>query len=121
MSWLAPFAEVECCDIVTVGRKSGLPRKTELWFGIVGDTLILVSGTGHSDWRENLLTNPAVEVHIKENVRMGTARLVTDADERRAYGDVMAAKYDWEGDPSIGLTRYAWCYEVPVVAISNWS
>jgi len=47
--------------------------------------------------------------------------LVTDADERRAYGDVMAAKYDWEGDPSIGLTRYAWCYEVPVVAISNWS
>ena len=120
MSWLAPFTEVECCDIVTVGRKSGQPRKIELWFGVVDDTLILVSGTEHSDWRENLLANSSVEVHIEGNARSGTARLVTDADERRSYGDVMAAKYDWEGDPSIGLTRHAWCYEVPVVAISNW-
>ena len=87
----------------------------------MGDTLILVSGTGRSDWRENLLANASVEVHIDGNVRVGSARMVTDADERRAYGDVMAAKYDWDGDPSIGLTRYAWCYEVPVVAIGNWS
>jgi len=86
----------------------------------VGDTLILVSGTGHSDWRENLLANASVDVHIEGNVRSGTARLVTDAGERRAFGEVMEAKYDWEGDPSIGLTRHAWCYEVPVVAISNW-
>jgi deazaflavin-dependent oxidoreductase (nitroreductase family) len=121
VSWLAPFTNVECCDIVTVGRKSGQQRKTELWFGVVGDTLILVSGTGHSDWRENLLANASVDVHVEGNVRSGTARLVTDADERRAFGDVMAAKYDWDGDPSIGLTRHAWCYEVPVVAISNWS
>ena len=87
----------------------------------MGDTLILVSGTGRSDWRENLLANASVEVHIEGSVRVGSARMVTDADERRAYGDVMAAKYDWDGDPSIGLTRYAWCYEVPVVAIGNWS
>ena len=120
MTWLAPFAEVECCDIVTVGRKSGQPRKTELWFGVVDDSLILVSGTEHSDWRENLIANASVDVYIKGNVRRGTARLVTKADERRAYGDVMAAKYDWDGDPSIGLTRHAWCYVVPVVAISNW-
>ncbi|MFM8815607.1 MAG: nitroreductase/quinone reductase family protein, partial [Actinomycetes bacterium] len=93
----------------------------ELWFGVVGDTLILVSGTGHSDWRENLVANASVEVHIQGNVRVGRARMVTDIDERRAFGDVMAAKYDWDGDPSIGLTRHAWCYEVPAVAISNWS
>jgi deazaflavin-dependent oxidoreductase (nitroreductase family) len=121
VSWLAPFTEVECCDIVTVGRKSGQPRKTELWFGVVGDTLILVSGTEHSDWRENLILNTSVEVHMEGDVRVGRARMVTDADERRAFGEVMAAKYDWDGNPSIGLTRYAWCYEVPVVAISNWS
>ena len=121
MSWLTPLTDVECCDIVTVGRKSGQPRKTELCFGVVGDTLILVSGTKHSDWRENLVANASVEVHIEGNVRVGRARMVTDLDERRACGDVMAAKYDWDGDPSIGLTRHAWCYEVPVVAISDWS
>jgi deazaflavin-dependent oxidoreductase (nitroreductase family) len=91
VSWLTPFTDVECCDIVTVGRKSGQPRKTELWFGVVGDTLILVSGTAHSDWRENLLANSSVDVHIEGNVRRGTARLVSDAVERRAFGDGMAA------------------------------
>ena len=87
---------------------------------MVDDTLFLVSGTEHSDWRENLLANSSVEVHIEGNARSGIARLVTEADERRLFGDVMAAKYDWEGDPGIGLTRHAWCYEVPGVAISNW-
>ena len=45
---------------------------------------------------------------------------MTDADERRRVGDLMGAKYPWDGDPSIGLTLQAWCYEVPVLAISNW-
>ena len=29
----------------------------------------------------------------------------------------MGAKYVWDGDPSIGLTYPAWCYDVPAVAI----
>jgi hypothetical protein len=29
----------------------------------------------------------------------------------------MGAKYVWGGDPDIGLTYQAWCYEVPAVAI----
>ena len=33
---------------------------------------------------------------------------------------MMAAKYRWGGDPSIGLTYEAWCFEVPAVAISDW-
>lgn len=120
MSWLAPYANVECCDIVTIGRVSGKPRATELWFGVVEDTMILISGTAQSDWRENALANSRVEVRINDVVKTGVARLVTDASERQRFGDVMAAKYDWDGDPSIGLTRHAWCYEAPVIAISNW-
>ena len=32
----------------------------------------------------------------------------------------MGQKYPWDGDASIGLTRQAWCYEVPVLAIDSW-
>ena len=32
----------------------------------------------------------------------------------------MGAKYRWDGDPSIGLTRQSWCYEVPLLAIDHW-
>ena len=32
----------------------------------------------------------------------------------------LAEHADADGDPSIGLTRHAWCYEVPVLAIEQW-
>ena len=32
-------------------------------------------------------------------------------------GDLMGAKYVWGGDPAIGLTYDAWCYDVPAVAV----
>ncbi len=49
---------------------------------------------------------------------VGRARDVTDTDERRRCGDLMGGKYVWGGDPSIGLTYEAWCYDVPAIAIN---
>ena len=118
MSWLAKFTERECCDVVTIGRKSGKKRMTELWFGVVGEEVVFISGTPRCDWRANMLANPAVAVSFGEVSRGGRARLVTDPDERRRIGDVMGAKYDWSGDEDIGLTRDAWVYECPVFAVS---
>ena len=118
MSWLAQFTERECCDVVTIGRKSGKKRMTELWFGVVGEEVVFISGTPRCDWRANMLANPAVTVSFGEVSRSGRARLVTEPVERRRIGDVMGAKYDWSGDEDIGLTRDAWVYECPVFAVS---
>jgi deazaflavin-dependent oxidoreductase (nitroreductase family) len=118
LNWLAQFAERECCDVVTIGRKSGTERMTELWFGVVGDEVVFISGTPRCDWRANMLANPAVTVIFGEVSRSGHARLVTEPDERRRIGDVMGAKYDWSGDEAIGLTRDAWVYECPVFAVT---
>ena len=117
MGWLDSFVDRECCDLVTVGRRSGKPRTTELWFGISGDEVLFISGTQRCDWRANLLANPKVTVVFGEVSRRGRARLVTDPDERRRFGDVMGAKYDWSGDEEIGLTRDAWVYECPLFAV----
>ena len=95
MSWLAQFTERECCDVVTIGRKSGKERTTELWFGVVGEEVVFISGTPRCDWRANMLANQAVTVSFGEVSRSGRARLVTEPDERRRIGDVMGAKYDW--------------------------
>jgi deazaflavin-dependent oxidoreductase (nitroreductase family) len=118
LNWLAQFAERECCDVVTIGRKSGTERMTELWFGVVGDEVVFISGTPRCDWRANMLANPAVTVIFGEVSRSGRARLVTEPDERRRIGDIMGAKYDWSGDEAIGLTRDAWVYECPVFAVT---
>jgi hypothetical protein len=65
-----------------------------------------------------MLASPAVTVSFGEVSRRGRARLVTEPDERRRIGDVMGAKYDWSGDEAIGLTRDAWVYECPVLAVT---
>lgn len=118
MTWLARHRDVECCDIVTTGRVSGRPHEIEIWFGAIDGTMYLISGNGPgADWYRNLLTNPEVTVKLAGDRHLGSARDVTDADERRRCGDVMGAKYVWDGDASIGLTYEAWCYDVPAIAI----
>jgi hypothetical protein len=34
---------------------------------------------------------------------------------------ILAAKYGWDGDPSIDLTRDAWCYDKPVLVLRHES
>ena len=122
MSWLAEHADIECCDLTTTGRISGRAHEVEIWFGVIGDALYLISGNGPgADWYRNALVTPQVTVRISEMSRRGIAAPVTDADERRRVGDLMGAKYPWDGDPSIGLTFEMCCYEVPVLAVSTWS
>lgn len=121
MSWLAPFVDEENCYLSTVGRRSGRVHEVEIWFGVVGDTLYLISGYGPTaDWFRNALVTPEVTVRVQDQRRRGTARELLDATERRTVGELMGAKYPWDGDPSIGLTFEAWCFDVPVLAITNW-
>lgn len=120
MSWLAAHADTECCYLGTVGRVSGRTHEVEIWFGVVGDVLYLINGSGAADWYRNALANPRVTVRVDGETRAGTAFPLDDPDVRRRVGDLMGAKYPWEGDPSIGLTFEMWCYEVPVLAVSEW-
>jgi len=119
--WLAAHVDDECCDITTIGRRTGNAHEIEIWFGVIGDTMYLISGNGPSaDWYRNALVQPRVSVRLAGELHHGVARAVTDPQERRRVGDLMGDKYSWDGDASIGLTRHAWCYEVPVLAIGNW-
>ena len=112
----------DCCDVTTIGRKTGRPHKIEIWFGVIDDTMYLISGNGAgADWYRNALADPSVVVDLGGHTFTARARAVTDPDERRRVGDLMGDKYGWDGDSSIGLTRQAWCYEVPVLAISEWA
>ena len=118
MSWLIPHADVECCAIVTTGRRSGYPHEIEIWFGVMDGAMYLISGNGPTaDWYLNMLARPEVLVQLADEQRSGRAGDITDPDERRRCGDLMGAKYVWDGDPDIGLTYEAWCYDVPAIVI----
>lgn len=116
--WIAEYAATECCDIVTTGRRTGEPHEVEIWFGVMDGAMYLISGNGATaDWYRNLLAHPEVTVKLAGRELAGRARDVIDPEERRRCGDLMGSKYVWDGDPSIGLTYDAWCYDVPAIAI----
>ncbi len=74
-------------DITTTGRKTGQPRRLEIWFYNVDGRLFLAGPPGRRDWYANLLANPRFTFHLKESTHAdipATAKPVREESERRA-------------------------------------
>jgi deazaflavin-dependent oxidoreductase (nitroreductase family) len=56
-------------DITTMGRKTGQPRRTEIWFHNVEGHLYITGTPGRRDWYANLLAHPEFTFHLKQSVR----------------------------------------------------
>ena len=74
-------------DITTTGRKSGQPRRIEIWLHYFGEGVGYLTGSpGTRDWSANLLANPQFTVHVKRGAqadRAAEASPVRDPQERR--------------------------------------
>ena len=116
------YADTDVCYLTTTGRRTGRPHRIEIWFGVAEGIMYLISGNGPgADWFMNLRADPEVRIEVADEMRLATARVVTDAVERRLVGEIMREKHgDWGGDPLIGLTIEAWRFEVPAAAIEDW-
>ena len=73
-------------EITTTGRRSGKPRRIEIWSFYIDGKVLLMGFRGKHDWYANLLANPELTYHLKEGAHRdvsATARPVTDETERR--------------------------------------
>ena len=73
-------------DITTTGRKTGLPRRIEIWFHRLGESWYLSTLPGQPHWAANLVANPRFTVHLKHGLTRdlpATAAPITDPTERR--------------------------------------
>ena len=92
---LARLAGVDFCYLTTTGRVTGRPHEIEIWFGVSGGALYMMSGGGESaDWVKNLLKDSHASVRVADRRFTGVGRLVTGADEERRVRRLLAAKYD---------------------------
>ena len=90
-------ADEPYCYLTTTGRVSGEPREIEIWFGLEGQTVYLLSGGGdRSNWVRNLKQEPRVTVRTGDQQQAGTARVVEDSEERERARVLLAAKYGME-------------------------
>ena len=88
------LGELSYCYLTTTGRRSGQPREIEIWFGLRGSTVYLLSGGGErSDWVRNLRAEPAVTVRIGETTFAGTARIVEESEEQGVARPLVHGKY----------------------------
>ena len=73
-------------DITTVGRRSGQPRRIEIWFHSL-DGRIYISGLpGRRGWYANVVAHPDFVFHLKETAQAdlpARAHPITDPAERR--------------------------------------
>lgn len=73
-------------DITTTGRRSGDPRRIEIWCHLMDGQLYLAASPGPRSWYANLYANPDVTLHLKDDVKADipvSARPITAESERR--------------------------------------
>ena len=76
----------ETIDITTIGRKSGEPRRIEIWFRRLDGRFYITGTPRPRDWYANLLANPSFTFHLKDSIEAdlpATAVFITDPVERR--------------------------------------
>lgn len=82
-------------DITTIGRRSGRPRLTEIWFHRLDGRFYLTGTPGPRSWHANLLANPRFTFHLKESVAAdlpARAIPITDTAQRRAILERLTAR-----------------------------
>ena len=55
-------------DITTVGARSGLPRRSEIWFLHLEGRTFITGTPGPRNWYSNLLTHDRLTFHLKESL-----------------------------------------------------
>jgi deazaflavin-dependent oxidoreductase (nitroreductase family) len=101
-------------DITTKGRKTGLPRRIEIWFHNLDGRLYITGLPGQRDWYANMLANPEFTFHLKGSVKAdlpARARPITDKAERR---EVLSGIINGLGG---GRDLEAWVEGSPLVEI----
>jgi deazaflavin-dependent oxidoreductase (nitroreductase family) len=101
-------------DITTQGRKTGQPRRTEIWFHNIEGRLYITGTPGRRDWYANLLAHPEFTFHLKQSVHAdlpARATPVLDKTRRRAIMAAMHQKLSGQRDLE------AWVEGSPLVAV----
>lgn len=91
-------------DITTTGRRTGRPRRIEIFFYRAVGATYLCSGAGGAatGWYANLLTHPNFTFHLKNGPRVdlpARATPVTDPAERLAVLTEIVADLNQPHDP----------------------
>jgi deazaflavin-dependent oxidoreductase (nitroreductase family) len=107
---LEQFKNENYCYLTTKGHKTGNPHEIEIWFGVNGGWIYLLSGGDKSHWVKNLQADPHVSVRIGRQTFTGTARIVKEEKEELMARHLLTGKYQgWrQGQEMSDWGKTAW-------------
>ncbi|MCU7725200.1 nitroreductase family deazaflavin-dependent oxidoreductase [Actinoplanes sp. KI2] len=117
----AALAQDRTIDITTVGRKTGQPRRIEIWFHRFDGRYYITGTPGRPrDWYANLVAHPGFTFHLKESATAdlpATARPITDPAEReKVLAGVLAPLGAFTSQP--GQEPEVWVASSPLVEVT---
>ena len=106
-------------DITTTGRKTGLPRRIEIYFHHFDGQLYLTGRPGFKrDWQANIEANPRFTLHLKRGVSADVpVRGEPEPDrEERARILTRASIESWGSDPDrVAASLDRWVDTAPFI------
>jgi len=103
--------------LTTVGRKSGIKRRTALIYGHDNDRYVIVASKGgapdHPAWFLNLSDNPDVELQVMDDVFPAVASVAEGAERERLWA---AMRQIW---PAYDDYQTKTDREIPVVILTR--
>ena len=90
------LADDPTVDITTTGRKTGLPRRIEIWMLDVDGRFFITGTPGRRDWLANLIAHPSFIVHLKRHHHVdlsARATPVQDSADRRTVLEHLNASW----------------------------
>jgi deazaflavin-dependent oxidoreductase (nitroreductase family) len=104
------FADEKILYLTTIGWRTGLPRRIEIWFVVYRDRFYLFAETGEAAaWVKNLRRNPEVTVRIRERQIGATARVLDRETDGELWDQVAAVadrKYGWGDGLPVEITPF---------------
>jgi len=86
-------------DITTTGRRTGLPRRIEIWAHYMRGKIFIASRPGKRSWHSNMIYNRNFMIHFKGASPANLpaiARPVFDKSEREEIFDIISQETSYE-------------------------
>jgi len=81
------------CKLVTIGRKTGMPRRVTIWFAFDGDEVVLTGGIDGPQWYRNIRASEDVELRIGRYRLAGRARAIEDGPDIEVVRQCFVRRY----------------------------
>lgn len=106
-------------DITTIGRRSGLPRRIEIYFHHFDGEFILTGRPGRKrDWEANIEANPDFTLHLKRGVTADIPVVGEPVPDRGTRARLMrrALVESWDSPPDRVEARLdEWVDNAPLI------